>query len=58
MIVGHDLKKWRPDINYKDSVSAKKSLGGGALRELSHEIDLATHLFGTPSHHNTIFLED
>ena len=55
MIVGHDLKKWRPDINYKDSVSAKKSLGGGVLRELSHEIDLATHLFGTPSHHNTIF---
>ena len=54
MSVGHDLKNWRPGIDYKNSVSAKKSLGGGVLRELSHELDLANHLFGKPIHHNTI----
>ena len=39
-----DFRGWR-DRHYKDSVSANKSLGGGALLELSHEIDLATWLF-------------
>lgn len=54
MSAGHDLKKWRLGVDYKKSVSAKKSLGGGVLRELSHELDLANHLFGMPIHHNTI----
>jgi predicted dehydrogenase len=40
------LPDWRPNGNYQSSVSAKKSLGGGALLELSHEIDLAIRLFG------------
>jgi len=39
--VGQDLREWRPDIDYRESVSARKSLGGGVLLELSHEIDLA-----------------
>jgi predicted dehydrogenase len=40
------LPDWRPDENYQSSVSAIKSLGGGALLELSHEVDLAIRLFG------------
>lgn len=39
--VGQDLREWRPNIDYRESVSARKSLGGGVLLELSHEIDLA-----------------
>jgi predicted dehydrogenase len=44
--VGQFLPTWRPDISYKDSVSASKSLGGGVLLELSHEIDYARWIFG------------
>lgn len=45
-IVGQYLPLWRSDKNYKDSVSAKKSLGGGVLLELSHEFDYLFWLFG------------
>lgn len=44
--VGQFLPEWRSDKNYKDSVSAQKQLGGGALLELSHELDYLTWLFG------------
>lgn len=44
--VGQYLPSWRSDKNYKDSVSANKSLGGGALLELSHELDYLFWLFG------------
>ena len=40
------LPEWRPDIDYRESVSAKRALGGGVLRELSHEIDYAISLLG------------
>ncbi len=40
------LPKWRKDIDYRESVSAKSSLGGGVLLELSHEINYANWLFG------------
>jgi predicted dehydrogenase len=40
------LPDWRPNGNYQSSVSATKSLGGGALLELSHEVDMAIRLFG------------
>lgn len=40
------LPEWRKNINYTKSVSAKKNLGGGALLELSHEIDLAQSFLG------------
>lgn len=46
-IVGQYLPGWRSDKNYKDSVSAKKELGGGALLELSHELDYLMWLFGS-----------
>jgi predicted dehydrogenase len=44
-IVGQYLPDWRTDKNYKDSVSARKELGGGALLELSHELDYLTWFF-------------
>jgi predicted dehydrogenase len=40
------LPTWRPGMDYRRSVSAQKYLGGGALLELSHEIDYAIRLFG------------
>lgn len=47
--VGQYLPDWRPDSDYRKGVSAQKKLGGGALLELSHEIDYATWLFGFPT---------
>ncbi|MDB2630020.1 Gfo/Idh/MocA family oxidoreductase [Luminiphilus sp.] len=44
--VGQYLPSWRTDKNYKDSVSASKALGGGALLELSHELDYLHWLLG------------
>jgi predicted dehydrogenase len=44
--VGQFLPSWRPDNDYKNTVSAKKSLGGGVLLELSHEIDYIDWIFG------------
>lgn len=43
--VGQFLPDWRPEKAYKDTVSAQKKLGGGALRELSHELDYLLALF-------------
>lgn len=40
------LPDWRTNIDYRNSVSAKKSLGGGCLLELSHELDYANWIFG------------
>ncbi len=44
--VGQHLPSWRPDTDYRKSSSAKDISGGGVLRDLSHEFDLAQHLFG------------
>ena len=44
--VGQYLPDWRPNKNYRDSVSAQNILGGGALFELSHELDYAQWLLG------------
>ena len=46
--VGQYLPDWRPGSDYRQSVSGQRKLGGGALLELSHEIDYATWLFGWP----------
>jgi len=40
------LPNWRPDQDYRKTVSAKQNLGGGVLLELSHEIDYANWIFG------------
>ncbi|MDP2295557.1 MAG: Gfo/Idh/MocA family oxidoreductase [Pseudolabrys sp.] len=44
--VGQYLPDWRPKADYRQSVTAQRALGGGALLELSHEIDLALWLAG------------
>ena len=42
------LPFWRKNKNHLNSVSSSSRLGGGVLRELSHELDLIIHLFGYP----------
>ena len=44
--VGQHLSTWRPSVDYRASVSAQEALGGGVLRELSHEIDYLRWIFG------------
>lgn len=43
--VGQYLPTWR-ERDYRFNYSSKKSMGGGVLRDLSHELDLALYLFG------------
>lgn len=44
--IGQYLPDWRPSKDYRESVSANEHLGGGALLELSHELDYAQKLLG------------
>jgi len=44
--VGQYLPEWRPGTDYRSSVSARSELGGGAVLELSHELDYALWLVG------------
>uniref|UniRef100_A0A7C2NVC0 Gfo/Idh/MocA family oxidoreductase n=1 Tax=Schlesneria paludicola TaxID=360056 RepID=A0A7C2NVC0_9PLAN len=44
--IGQHLPDWRPQIDFRESVTARPELGGGALLELSHEIDYAQWLLG------------
>ena len=46
--VGQDLTTWRPDRDYRQVYSSKKSEGGGVLRDLSHELDMFQFLTGEP----------
>lgn len=46
--VGQYLPDWRPSSDYRDSVSARRELGGGPLLELSHEFDYLYSLLGMP----------
>ena len=47
--VGQDLASWRPGRDARNTVSASRELGGGALLELSHELDYARWLLGPPA---------
>ena len=44
--IGQYLPSWRPQSDYRQTVSAKRSLGGGVVNELSHEIDYLLWIFG------------
>lgn len=44
--IGQYLPSWRPDSDYRQGVSARQELGGGALLELSHELDYMRWIFG------------
>ena len=44
--VGQYLPEWRPNKDYRKTVSANFHLGGGVLLELSHEIDYLRWIFG------------
>lgn len=46
LYVGSYLPNWRTTSDYRESYSAKKIQGGGVLRDLSHELDIALWLFG------------
>ncbi len=62
--VGQFLPDWRSDSDYRQSVSAQRRLGGGALLELSHELDYLRWIFGevewvvaTLSHQSSLELD-
>ena len=44
--IGQYLADWRPYKDFRTTVSAKAELGGGALFELSHELDYSRWLLG------------
>lgn len=44
--VGYYLPDWRKNVDYRNTVSSNKKLGGGVLLELSHEIDYISWIFG------------
>jgi len=46
VICGQYLPSWRPEQDYKKTYSADITQGGGVLRDLSHELDYITWLFG------------
>lgn len=45
-LVGQHLSLWRPGRDVSTTYSAHRSQGGGVTRDLSHEYDFATFLFG------------
>ena len=45
-VAGQYLPNWRPMMDYRESVSAQRILGGGVLLELSHELDYLIWIFG------------
>lgn len=42
------LPDWRPNVDYRTTYSAQKSLGGGVSIDLIHEWDYLYYLFGQP----------
>lgn len=45
---GSYLPNWHPWENYKEGYAAMKSLGGGVINTITHELDLILFLFGNP----------
>jgi predicted dehydrogenase len=40
------LPLWRPKVNVRESYSARSSMGGGVILDLSHELDYTEYLLG------------
>lgn len=49
------LPDWRPGIDYRNTYSARKELGGGVAIDLIHEWDYLCYLFGTPEKVYSLF---
>jgi predicted dehydrogenase len=45
---GSHLPEWRPSVDYRQSYSARRSHGGGVLRDAIHELDLLLWILGWP----------
>lgn len=43
---GYYLPHWHSQMDYRQEYAAQRSLGGGVLRTLSHELDMVVKLFG------------
>lgn len=43
---GYDLRRWRPETDYRDSYSASAELGGGIVLDAIHELDYLLWLLG------------
>jgi predicted dehydrogenase len=43
---GQWLPDWRPNVDYRDTYSARSELGGGVLFDAIHELDLAVWMAG------------
>jgi len=45
-VFGYDLRRWRPDSDYRESYSARAELGGGIVLDAVHELDYLLWLLG------------
>jgi predicted dehydrogenase len=46
---GYHLPAWRPGVDYRQTTSARKELGGGVHIELVHEVDYLLWFMGMPA---------
>lgn len=46
---GSFMPNWHPNEDYLLSYAARKEMGGGVVRTISHELDLALWFFGEPT---------
>lgn len=46
IVAGQHLSQWRPTRDMLSTYSASKQAGGGVVRDLSHELDLAQYVLG------------